>query len=138
VGGHLLGFKDRYGFYVSKAEPYNTPLGSRSSWGPHWELFERKGRQLESLRLKWIGVHHSHVEVKGTASSLQSGEDKMTHKFSTRPIEIIVRVTNYPMNWPEICLSYDYTEQGGYCYDICGYGKDRRGRIRKIKVVEAR
>jgi hypothetical protein len=135
VGGHLLGFRDEDSFYISRAVAYWTPLSGRTWWGPNWDSFKRRGRQLETTRLRWIGVYHSHVEVKGTASTLQSGGDKKTHKFSTRPLEIIVRVTNYPKKWPEMCLSY---EKYGYYFDICGYVKDPREKIKRIKVVEAR
>ena len=150
VGGHLLGFKDRYGFYVSKVEPYNTTSKKRTWWGPNLRLFGERGRELETGRLKWIGVYHSHVEEKGKASTKQSGEDKVIHKFSTRPIEIVVRVANFRMRTPKDCLSFDeyydkYDEESeyfsydekGYSYDICGYVIDSRGKIKRVKVVTA-
>ncbi len=150
VGGHLLGFGDEGSFYVSRATPYHTPLRSRTWWGPNLRLFEERGRELETGRLKWIGVYHSHVEEKGKASTKQSGEDKVIHKFSTRPIEIVVRVANFRMRTPKCCLSLDeyydeYNEESeyfsynekGYSYDICGYIIDSRGKIKKVKVIKA-
>lgn len=135
VGGHLLGFRDKYGFFVSRVQLYNTPYAGRTWWSPNLHSLESKGRQLETTRLKWIGVYHSHVEIKGAASTKQSNKDKVEHIFSTRLLEIVVRVTNYPMNWPEICLP---VEKYGYWYDICGYVKDPKNKIKRIKVVEAR
>lgn len=154
VGGHLLGFRDGYGFYVGQAVPYRTrrPFASRTGWGPNSYYFEKKGDRLEKItRLKWIGVYHSHVEVKGKASTKQSGEDKVVHNFSIRPLEIIVRVANFRMRTPKDCLPFDeyydecdeeneYVSYGekGYSYDICGYVIDSRKRIKRIKVVKAR
>lgn len=138
VGGHLVGYREGRGFSVSRIIPYNTPYRTRSEWSPNPYHFEKKGRALETKHLKWIGIYHSHVEVAGTASTIQSPEDKISHLMSNRPIEIIIRIANYKMNSPKQCLSYsvNFREEGFYYYDICADMKDKDGRIGRIKVVE--
>ena len=135
VGGHLLGVKYEKGFQVCKAVPYRTPFGTRTAWDPNPYLFEKKGCRLETIRFKWIGAYHSHVEIMGTASATQSSEDRRAHYFSQGPVEIVIRVANYPMKWPRNCLSY---EENDYVFDICGYAKDSTGRIMSVKVEAAR
>jgi proteasome lid subunit RPN8/RPN11 len=139
VGGHLLGYPLDYGYYISRAIQYNTASASRTSWSPNQNSFERKGRDLEkkNKRLKWIGTYHSHVEIRGTSSAKPSYEDKEAHRFSERPVEIIISITNRAKNWPKKCLPLkekqdDYTT---YYYDICGY-INSGGIIEDIKIVK--
>jgi hypothetical protein len=136
VGGHLLGCRSKDGFYVSSAIPYNTPYSTRSAWGINQYYFRRKGMRLETKRMKWIGTYHSHVEIKRSASTGQSGEDKTAHLFFDAPVDIIIRITTYRMRSPRNCLSYKTITNGRvYYYDICGYVKDEHDRI-KIMTVE--
>jgi proteasome lid subunit RPN8/RPN11 len=140
VGGHLLGhYKNNiYSIYV--AEPYNTHKRTRTSFVYDDYNFEKKARKLESeLRLKWIGIYHSHNEINRRASTKQSSEDRETQIDSKAPIELIIRVSNYGMNWPRGCLAYKIPFKGYlYYFDICGYLRDMRGSIKKIKIVEAK
>lgn len=133
VGGHLLGYRKGNVYHIMKTVPYNTPHRSRTEWSPNFYYFEKKGLGLETARLRWLGTYHSHPEVGRSASTLQSPEDIVAQLFSPRPLEIIIRVSVYPRNWPESCLSF---QEGGtnYYYDICGYKQDRIGRISRIKV----
>ena len=138
VGGHLLGYKDKTGFYVSRAIPYNTPYSTRSAWGTIQYYFRKKGLRLETRRLKWIGTYHSHVEINGSASTGQSKEDMEAHLLSDRPVDVIVRITNYRMRSPKPCLSYKTSmDSHVYFYDICGYLKDHQDRIATMTVGSA-
>ncbi len=94
VGGHLFGYGEGKVFYVGKVVPYNAARGSRTSWCVDPYSFARKGLRLETRRLKWIGAYHSHVEIRGTASTGQSREDTFAQIFSEHAVEIIIRVTN--------------------------------------------
>ena len=137
AGGHLLGYRDKKGFYVSRAIPYNTPYSTRTGWGINQYNFRRKGLLLETKRLKWIGTYHSHVEIKRSASTGQSREDKEAHIFFDRPVDIIVRITNYRMNSPKICLSYkEILNSHVYFLDICGYVKDPQEKITMMRVAQ--
>jgi len=137
VGGHLLGYRTKNGFYVSRAIPYNTPYSTRTGWGINQYYFRRKGLLLETKRLKWIGTYHSHVEIKRSASTGQSREDKEAHIFFDRPVDIIVRITNYRMNSPKICLSYkEILNSHVYFLDICGYVKDPQEKITMMRVAQ--
>jgi proteasome lid subunit RPN8/RPN11 len=139
VGGHILGYRAKNGYRVKKVVPYNTSNAKRTFWGPDAAAFARKGRKIGSGRLKWIGVYHSHVEIRGSASTGQSDEDMEAHVYSGCPVELIVRVSNYGMNWPESCLSLVVPQNGyRYYYDICGHIADSRGRIRKMRVMAGR
>ncbi len=136
VGGHLLGYKDKTGFYVSRAIPYNTPYSTRSAWGTIQYYFRKKGLRLETRRLKWIGTYHSHVEINRSASTGQSKEDIEAHLLSDRPVDVIVRITNYKMRSPKLCLSYKTNmDSHVYFYDICGYVRGLQDRI-SIMTVE--
>ncbi len=129
VGGHLLGYPDKTGFYVSRAIPYNTPYSTRTGWGTNQYYFRKKGVRLETKRLKWIGTYHSHVEINRSASTGQSKEDIEAHLLSDRPVDVIVRITNYRMRSPKVCLSYKtIMDSHVYFYDICGYVKDLQDR----------
>lgn len=136
VGGHLIGFENRYGFYVDEAVPYDTPRRSRTWWGPNWKGFTNRGYDLEATKFEWIGVYHSHPEVGGKASTLLSPEDERAIRFFGRPVEVIVRVSEFTMNAPKDCLPFE-DEENGFSFDICGYLWDSRDRIRRIKVVES-
>lgn len=139
VGGHILGYRVKNGLRVVRAVPYNTSNAKRTFWAPNAEAFERKGRMIERGRLKWIGVYHSHVEISGAASTGQSDEDVEAQRYSGCPVEIIVRVSNYGMNWPKNCLSIVVPQNGySYYYDICGHLIDSQGRNRKMKVMAGR
>ena len=138
VGGHLLGYPYKTGFYVSRAIPYNTPYSTRSAWGTNQYYFRKKGLRLETKRLKWIGTYHSHVEINKSASTGQSKEDMEAHLFFDRPVDIIVRITNYRMRSLKICLSYKtIMDSHVYFYDICGYVKDLQDRIAMMTVESA-
>ena len=138
VGGHLLGYKDKTGFYISRAIPYNTPYGTRSAWGTNQYYFRKKGLSLETKKLKWIGTYHSHVEINRSASTGQSKEDIEAHQFSDRPIDLIVRITNYKMRSPKLCLSYKTNmDSHVYFYDICGYVKNQQDRISMMAIETA-
>ena len=144
VGGHLLGYQDKKGFYVSRAIPYNTPYSTRSAWGTNQYYFRKKGLRLETKRLKWIGTYHSHVEINRSASTGQSKEDIEAHLLSDRPIDLIVRITNYRMRSPKTCISYKTImdsqmkeDSRTYYYDICGYLKDQQDRIIMMTVDSA-
>ena len=135
VGGHLLGYQDKDGFYVSRAIPYNTPYASRTAWGINQYYFRKKGLRLQTKRLKWIGTYHSHVEINRAASTGQSGEDKEAHLFFEAPVDIIVRIATYRMRAPKVCLSYGNELDGHvYYYDICGYVKDPQEKIMRVTV----
>lgn len=136
VGGHLLGYRIKEGFYVSRAIPYNTPYSCRTGWGINQYNFRKKGLRLETKRLKWIGTYHSHVEINRTASTRQSREDKQAHLFFEGPVDIICRITTYRMRAPKVCLSYkNMRDSRVYYCDICGYIKDPQGKI-TIMTVE--
>jgi proteasome lid subunit RPN8/RPN11 len=138
VGGHLLGYRTKNGFYVSRAIPYNTPYSTRTGWGINQYYFRRKGLRLETKRLKWIGTYHSHVEIKRSASTGQSREDKEAHIFFDRPVDIIVRITNHRMRSPKICLSYQEIRNSHvYFLDICGYVKDPQEKITMMRVEQS-
>jgi len=135
VGGHLLGYQDKTGFYVSRAIPYNTPYSTRTAWGTNQYYFRKKGLGLETKRLKWIGTYHSHVEINRSASTGQSKEDIEAHLLSDRPVDLIVRIANYRMRSPRVCLSYKTILDGHvYFYDICGYVKDQKDKITMMTV----
>jgi len=135
VGGHLLGYRCKDGFYVSMAVPYNTPYTSRTAWGINQYNFRKKGLRLETERMKWIGTYHSHVEINRSASTGQSREDKEAHLFFEAPVDIILRITTYRMRAPTACLSYKSTRNSHvYYYGICGYVKDPRGKIARMTV----
>ncbi len=138
VGGHLLGYPVRNGFYVSKVIPYKTPYSTRTAWGINQYYFKRKGLRLETKRLKWIGTYHSHVEINRSASTGQSREDMEAHLFFDAPVDIIIRITTYRMRSPKNCLSLKTVHDGRtyYC-DICGYLKDRQDRIGIMAVENA-
>ena len=137
AGGHLLGYRDKKGFYVSRAIPYNTPYRTRTGWGINLYYFRRKGLLLETKRLKWIGTYHSHVEIKRSASTGQSREDKEAHLFSDRPVDMIVRITNCRMRSPKTCLSYqEIRDSHGYFFDICGFVKDQQEKITLMRVEQ--
>lgn len=137
VGGHLLGYLLRRDFYVGRAVPYNTPFRSRSGWSPDAASFERKGRMLETRRLRWIGIYHSHVEVAGSASTVQSAVDRQYHRMSQYPLEVIVRVANFRMKGSPRCLSISSREVDGAAlhFDICADVKDAGDRIVRVKVA---
>jgi len=138
VGGHLLGYPVRNGFYVSNAIPYKTPYSTRSGWGINQYYFRRKGLRLETKRLKWIGTYHSHVEINRSASTGQSREDKEAHLFFDAPVDIIVRIATYRMRSPKVCLSYQTVLNSSvYYYDICGYVKDAQEMITMMTVEYA-
>ena len=138
VGGHLLGYQDKTGFYVSKAIHYKTPYSSRTAWGTNQYYFRKKGLRLETKRLRWIGTYHSHVEINRSASTGQSKEDIEAHLFSDRPVDVIVRITNYKMRSPKLCLSYKTSMDGHvYFYDICGYVKNQQDRISMMAIETA-
>ena len=138
VGGHILGHQDKTGFYVSRAIPYNTPYSTRTAWGTNQYYFRKKGLRLETRRLKWIGTYHSHVEINRSASTGQSKEDIEAHLMSDRPVDVIVRITNYRIRSPKICLSYkSILDSHVYYYDVCGYVKDKKDRIVMITVEAA-
>jgi len=138
VGGHLLGYPVRNGFYVSNAIPYKTPYSTRSGWGINQYYFRRKGLRLETKRLKWIGTYHSHVEINRSASTGQSREDKEAHLFFDAPVDIIVRIATYGMRSPKVCLSYQTVlNSSAYYYDICGYVKDAQEKITMMTVEYA-
>lgn len=135
VGGHLLGYPVRNGFYVSKVMPYRTPYSTRTAWGINQYYFKRKGIRVETKRLKWIGTYHSHVEINRSASAGQSREDMEAHLFFDAPVDIIIRITTYRMRSPKNCLSLTIIRDGRtYYFDICGYLKDRQDRIKKMTV----
>ena len=137
VGGHLLGYRTKNGFYISRAIPYNTPYSTRTGWGINQYNFRRKGLLLETKRLKWIGTYHSHVEIKRSASTGQSREDKEAHIFSDRPVDMIVRITNCRMRSPKICLSYqEIRDSRDYFFDICGFVKDQQEKITLMRVEQ--
>lgn len=140
VGGHLLGYYEKNIYHIYVAEPYNSRKRTRTSFDYDDNNFEKKARRLESeLRLEWLGIYHSHIEIKHRASTKQSFEDKKSHIVSKVPIEIIIRVANYGMNWPRECLAYEVPIKDSlYYFDICGYLRDKRGGIKKIKIVESR
>lgn len=137
VGGHLLGYLLRGGLYVGRAVPYNTPFRSRSGWSPDAASFERKGRALETRRLHWIGVYHSHVEVAGSASTVQSAVDRQYHRMSACPLEVIVRVANFRIKGSRRCLSLSSRGEDGASlhFDICADVKDPRGKITRVPVI---
>jgi len=138
VGGHLLGYHYKTGFYVSRAIPYNTPYSTRSAWGTIQYYFRKKGLRLETRRLKWLGTYHSHVEINRSASTGQSKEDMEAHLLSDRPVDVIVRITNYRMRSPKTCLSYKTMMASHvYYYDIGGYVKDLQDRIVTMRVESA-
>ena len=138
VGGHLLGYQEKTGLYVSRAIPYNTPYSTRTAWGTIQYYFRKKGLRLETKRLKWIGTYHSHVQINRSASTGQSKEDMEAHLFSDRPVDLIVRITNYRMRSPKICLSYKTIMCSHvYYYDICGYVKDQQDTIAMMTVESA-
>lgn len=138
VGGHLLGYRDKNGFYVGRAIPYNTPYSTRTGWGINQYHFRRKGLRLETKRLKWIGTYHSHVEIKRSACTGQSREDKEAHIFFDRPVDIIVRITNHRMRAPKICLSYEEMRDSHvYFFDICCFVKDPQEKITMMRVEQA-
>jgi proteasome lid subunit RPN8/RPN11 len=138
VGGHLLGYQEKTGLYVSRAIPYNTPYSTRTAWGTIQYYFRKKGLRLETKRLKWIGTYHSHVQINRSASTGQSKEDMEAHLFSDRPVDLIVRITNYRMRSPKICLSYKtIMDSHVYYYDICGYVKNLRDKINMMTVESA-
>ena len=138
VGGHLLGYQDKTGFYVSRAIPYNTPYSTRSAWGTIQYYFRKKGLRLETKRLKWIGTYHSHVEINRSASTGQSKEDMEAHLFSGRPVDLIIRITNYRMRSPKTCLSYKTIRDSHvHYYDICGYVKDLQDKVTMMTVESA-
>ena len=135
VGGHLLGYRSKDGFYVSRAVPYNTPYTSRTAWGINQYNFRKKGLRLETERMKWIGTYHSHVEINRTASTGQSREDKEAHLFFEVPVDIIFRITTCRMRAPKVCLSYkNMRDSYVYYHDICGYVKDPQGKITMMTV----
>ena len=138
VGGHLLGYQETTGFYVSRAIPYNTPYRTRTGWGTNQYYFRKKGLSLETKRLKWIGTYHSHVEINRSASTGQSKEDIEAHLFSDRPVDVIVRITNYRMRSSKACLSYKMImDSHVFFYDICGYMKDQQDRTVMMSVESA-
>ena len=135
VGGHLLGYLSKDGFYVSRAVPYNTPYTSRTAWGINQYNFRKKGLRLETKKMKWIGTYHSHVEINRTASTGQSREDKEAHLFFEAPVDIILRITTYRMRAPKVCLSYKNERNSHvYYYCICGYVKDPQEKITRMTV----
>lgn len=135
VGGHLLGYRIKDGFYVSRAVPYNTPYTSRTAWGINQYNFRKKGLSLETKKLKWIGTYHSHVEINRTGSTGQSREDKEAHLFFEAPVDIILRITTNRMRAPKVCLFYkNKLDSRVYYYDICGYAKDREEKITRMTV----
>lgn len=136
VGGFLLGRIDGRMIHISKTVAYRTPNRSRSGWDPNVRNFEKKGISLETRSLNWIGAYHSHVEIGGSASTGQSTVDRASHLVSCRPLEVIVRVTENRKKCPRLCLTLaDSDEDGGqYFFDVCGYWKDRYGRIRKVRM----
>ena len=138
VGGHLLGYQETTGFYVSRAIPYNTPYRTRTGWGTNQYYFRKKGLSLETKRLKWIGTYHSHVEINRSASTGQSKEDIEAHLFSDRPVDAIIRITNYRMRSSKTCLSYlTPRDSHVYYYDICGYVKNQQDKIIIMTVTSA-
>ena len=138
VGGHLLGYRKNNGFQVSRAIPYNTSYSTRSGWGTNPYYFRKKGLLLETKRLKWIGAYHSHVEIKRSASTGQSKEDKEAHIFFNLPVDIIVRITSRRMRSARGCLFHKTVRNSTvYYYDICGYIKDEQNRIRMTVLEHA-
>ena len=138
VGGHLLGYQEKTGFYVSRAMSYNTPYSTRTAWGTIQYYFRKKGLRLETKRLKWIGTYHSHVQINRSASTGQSKEDREAHLFSDRPVDLIVRITNYRMRSPKACLSYKtIMDSRVYYYDVCGYVKNQQDKITMMTVESA-
>lgn len=136
VGGHLFGYSTKDGFYVGKAIPYNTLYSSRSEWSPNQISFANKGKTLEkNQRLKWVGEYHSHNEISGRASTTLSTDDKKILRDALCTTLIIIRVSVYPMNWPRLCSSYQYDN---YYYDICGYVKDKKDKIKMVRVISLR
>jgi len=136
VGGFLLGNISGRLIHISKTMPYRTPNRTRSVWNPNVRNFEKRGLSIETKRLKWIGAYHSHVEIGGSASTGQSLIDRESHLVSSRPLEIIIRVTENRMKCPHRCLAHADMQKDGtfYYFDICGYWKDRLGRIRKVRI----
>lgn len=128
VGGHLFGYFSSSDslIHIAQAVPYHTPCAARTYFAPNFQAFERKGRRLERGRKRWVGVYHSHPETGGRASALPSAEDLKSHRESSIPLELIVRVSPFLMNRPKTSIT---ASCGSYFYDISCFVKDEADRI---------